>query len=75
MRADTRRYHSIRKIDCNVQFDVKLQQSHWSVKSRLSASGHSVYYKSVLRLITMHGLTVAIIPTIAVDNMLNKKLT
>ena len=40
-RFDTGRYHSYREMHFNAMVDVKLRQSHLSVKSRSTAPGHS----------------------------------
>ena len=45
----------------NARVDVKLQQSHWSVKCSSRAPGHSASLKGMLRTITMHGLSLAAI--------------
>ena len=45
----------------NARLDVKSQQSHSSAKSRSRAPGHSVCLKSMLRTITIQGLTLAAI--------------
>ena len=40
-RFDTHSYHSCRETDFNASVDIKLGQSHWSVKCRSRTPGHS----------------------------------
>ena len=43
----------------NARLDVKSRQSYSCVKSRSRAPGHSTHLKSMLRKITMQGMTLA----------------
>ena len=45
----------------NGRVDVKLQQSHWTMKCRLRAPGHSVCLKGMFKTITKQGLILAAI--------------
>ena len=45
---DTHSYHSCRETDINAGIDVQLLQSHWSMKYRSRASGHSACLKGIL---------------------------
>ena len=57
-RFDTHSYISCRETDFNARVDVKLWQSHWTIKCRSRAQGHSAWcLKGMLRTITMQGLT------------------
>ena len=46
-------------------------KSHWSVKCRSRAPGHSACLKDMLRTITMQGLTLAAIMSIRTDGKVN----
>ena len=41
--------------ETNARVDVKLQQTHWSMKCRSRAAGHSACLKGMLWTITMQG--------------------
>ena len=65
-RFNTRSYHLLRETHYNARLDVnnarmevKSQQSHWGLKSKSRAPGHSVCLKSMSRTTTMQGLTLA----------------
>ena len=62
-RFDTHSYHRFRETHLNARLDVKSWQSHWSMKSRSRAPGHSACLKSISRTITRQGLTLAAITT------------
>ena len=73
-RFDTRSYHCYRETHFNARLDVKSRQSRLSAKSRSTAPGQSACLKSMLRTITMQGLTLAAITaaekrTLMLDSM------